>query len=202
MGIFRGENAKMYTMIVAIAAIIMISFGVLVKNKDKEADNKETVVDNTELSRVLNKELSSNYPATPREVGKFYCKILKCFFNEDLTEEQFLMLIDKERELFDDELLKQNEYGSFVQNRRDEVANFKKDKKSIINYVVDESENVKTWYNDDKECASLLVRINISGSELIIKDEQFLFRRDKDNNWRILGWKDVSVVDINEDNNK
>ncbi|MCR5607466.1 MAG: hypothetical protein K6G26_00185 [Lachnospiraceae bacterium] len=198
MGIFRSKNAKMYTMIMAIAAIVMISFGVLVKNKDKEADNKETVIDNTELSRVLNKELSSNYPATPREVVKYYCKILKCFFNENLTEEQFLMLIDKERELFDDELLKQNEYGSFVQNRRDEVANFKKDKKSIINYVVDDSENVKTWYNDDKECASLLVRINISGSELIIKDEQFLFRRDKNNNWKILGWKDADVVDISE----
>ena len=198
MGIFRSKNAKMYTMIMAIAAIVMISFGVLVKNKDKEADNKETVIDNTELSRVLNKELSSNYPATPREVVKYYCKIIKCFFNENLTEEQFLMLIDKERELFDDELLKQNEYGSFVQNRRDEVANFKKDKKSIINYVVDDSENVKTWYNDDKECASLLVRINISGSELIIKDEQFLFRRDKNNNWKILGWKDADVVDISE----
>ena len=198
MGLFRGKNAKGLTMIVAIAVVIVFAFILIVKSKDDEAANTEIEYESTELEIVMEKDLDVDYPASVREVVKFYCRILSCMFNEEVSDKQLLILLDQERALYDEELLKKNVYSEFVENQKAEIKAFKSAGSSIVNYEVEANEDVKYWFHDDRECASINVRINIVGSELGIKDQKFYLRRDENDKWKIVGFKNSDEMTDSE----
>lgn len=52
----------------------------------------EDAVELTEVQKVITKDLDANYPATPREVVKYYNRIVKCFYNETYTEDELYEL--------------------------------------------------------------------------------------------------------------
>ena len=62
---------------IALIAAICGSFYV-VNDKSKRANQKEKVL--TEVQRITTKDLDKNYPQTPREVVKFYNRIVKCYY--------------------------------------------------------------------------------------------------------------------------
>lgn len=65
---------------------------------------EETTRELTEIEKVLEKDLDSNYPKTPREVVKLYSNMLKLIYT-DLEEEELEALAWKIRELYDLELI-------------------------------------------------------------------------------------------------
>ena len=73
----------------------------------------EDAVELTEVQKVITKDLDANYPATPREVVKYYNRIVKCFYNETYTEDELYELGDQARKLFDEELLENNPRESY-----------------------------------------------------------------------------------------
>ena len=42
----------------------------------------------SEIDTALSRNLENNYPSTPKEVVKYYNDLMKCFYNEDCTEEE------------------------------------------------------------------------------------------------------------------
>ena len=84
------KNAKY--VIIAIACICVICAGFFFFSQD----NKENEKDLTEIEKVIVKDLDSNYPKTPREVVKFYNRIVKCYYGaEEPTEKQLGKLVDQ-----------------------------------------------------------------------------------------------------------
>ena len=39
----------------------------------------------SEVDTALSRDLTNNYPATPKEVIRYYNDLIKCFYNEDCT---------------------------------------------------------------------------------------------------------------------
>ena len=65
----------------------------------------------SEIDTALSRNLENNYPSTPKEVVKYYNDLMKCFYNEDCTEEELQELGKKSLQLFDEELRENNELG-------------------------------------------------------------------------------------------
>ena len=66
-------------------AIVAIYFRLSTSTKpiiEKSSSNK------TELELLLTKDFEEDYPSSPREVIKLYTRIIKYFYNENLTDEQ------------------------------------------------------------------------------------------------------------------
>ena len=192
MGAFKGRNAKILTMVVAIAALVVVAFvNVSKKNEEKanEAAQKENI---TKVDKVILKNLDESYPASVHEVLKYYCKILECMFNGTVTEKEIDQLIDKERSLLDKELLKVNEYREFVDGRYSEIKHYKKNKIVMAQYVIDDNDNVKYWQNNNAQMASIKAKIYMSGKEYTSFTQKYVLRKDSDDRWKILSWENIS----------
>ncbi len=188
MGIFRGKNAKLLTMMTAIALVIVLVYAALT-NKEEEKNSQLTVEAATEVSTLIDKDLDKEYPASVREVVKLYCRIITCYYNEELEEEELVALADQQRALFDKELLEHNKYGAFMKRLEAEIASYKAAKKTIINYQINSNQSVQYWWNEDRECASIMVVLNMNGKTLNQVYEKFILRKDNSGQWKILGWQ-------------
>ena len=82
----------------------------------------------SEIDTALSRNLENNYPSTPKEVVKYYNDLMKCFYNEDCTEEELQELGKKSLQLFDEELRENNEEESYLIRLQGEVQNYKNNK--------------------------------------------------------------------------
>ena len=78
----------------------------------------------SEIDTALSRNLENNYPSTPKEVVKYYNDLMKCFYNEDCTEEELQELGKKSLQLFDEELRENNEEESYLIRLQGEVQNY------------------------------------------------------------------------------
>lgn len=67
------------------------TFLVYCGEKGNSAENND---DLTEVEKVITKNLEKNYPETPREVVKFYNRIITCFYDEEYTDDELYELGD------------------------------------------------------------------------------------------------------------
>lgn len=188
MGIFRGKNAKLLTMMTAIAVVIVLLYVGLTK-KEEEKNSQLAVEAETEVDMLMDKDLDKEYPASVREVVKLYLRIITCYYNEDLDEKELVALADQQRALFDKELLDNNNYGDFMKRLKNEIASYKSVNKTVINYQINSNQSVQYWWNNDRECASIMVVVNMNGKSLNQVYEKFSLRKDDNGKWRILGWQ-------------
>ena len=195
MGIFRGKNAKLFTMMIAISLVIVMFYAALTK-KEEDKNSQLTVEAATEVTSLIDKNLNTEYPASVREVVKLYLRIITCYYNEDLTDEELVALADQQRALFDKELLENNKYGDFMKRLEGEIASYKSSNKTIINYQINSNQSVQKWWNNDKECASIMVVVNLNGKSLNQVYEKFILRRDDNGRWKILGWQVADADDF------
>ena len=198
MGAFKGKNAKLLTMLVSISVIIVFAY-IGFSNRNEEKANEEAQKENiTKLDKTILKNLEEEYPASVHEVIKYYCNVLQCMFNGEVSDKQIDQLIDKERMLFDKELLKVNEYSEFVKGRYSEIKQYKKKKITIVKFLVDESDNIKYWQNNKSKMASIKVKIYLGGERYSSFTQKYVLRQDEDSKWKILSWENIGE-DVNKD---
>ena len=140
---------------------------------------------------MILKDLSGkSYPATPREVVKFYNRIIACYYNEEFTEEELHQLTDQARDLMDKELADNNPSEQYYQRVAGEVQSYRDDKLTITNVNISDSNDIQTIELDGKDCAyvnaSYLVR---KGSELVKTNQSYILRKDDEGKWRILAFE-------------
>lgn len=77
---------------IRIVGIAIICIGIIVGYYYYLSNHgKKDVENSTEISKVdeaLSRDLAKDYPPTPREVVKFYNKLLQCFYNEDCSKSE------------------------------------------------------------------------------------------------------------------
>ena len=73
---------KAKVIIIAIACVCLICMGYFFFAQGNVTTEKEL----TDIEKVLVKDLKRDYPKTPREVVKFYNRIIKCYYGETLSE--------------------------------------------------------------------------------------------------------------------
>lgn len=181
--------------IVAVAAVG--GFYALSKYANKE---EPEVSDTSELGKLLNKDLESSYPETPREVVKFYNRINSMMYNDDeVTEKQFEGLLNQMRMLFDEELLAENDFEKQLEEFKKDKQEYKKHSKTIVSYNMPENSSVDFYKVDNDNMASLDVSYMLKeNGEYSKMSETFVLRQDLKENWKIVGWSVTEAADEQE----
>lgn len=153
----------------------------------------------TPVEITLTRDLSIDYPSTPKEVIKYYNQILKCLYNEECSDEEIDSLGVQARALYDAELLQINEFGSYMINLKAEVEDYKAHKRRISNCAVAASTSVDKFTEDGYEFARISSGYTVlEGSQSKPTTIVYLLRRDEDKKWKIYGWDLAENVNLSQ----
>ena len=189
---FRGTKG---IIILVMMMVLVIGYFYYLSNRTVSSDNKTATVNTEKISpvaTVLLRNLDINYPATPKEVVKYYAELTKVLYNEEYTDEEFQALAVKIQQLYDPELVANKEQSEYLQDLKDEIEAFHTNKWTISTYWTSASTDVERFTEDGYEFARLYCTFTIrqsggSGSS----NEVFLLRKDENEHWKIYGWKQV-----------
>lgn len=193
----KNSGSKTIIIIVVIAVVILGGYSVLSNKTD--LFNKTSTEEKSELQKLLSKDLTTGYPSTPREVVKLYSRIIKCLYNEKLSDEQVNQLADQMRILFDDELLENNPIDKYLVDLKSEIKEYQSSDRTLMSYVIEKNSSVDYYSKNNKEYGSIKASFTLKEKSDYIKTyEQFTFRKDDSENWKILGWQVISPIEIEE----
>ena len=144
----------------------------------------------SEVDTALSRDLDNNYPATPKEVIKYYNDLMKWFYNEECTAEELQDLGRKSLQLFDEELQENNDEDTYLIRLQGEVQNYKDNKRKITSVSLAPSTNVD-YYSVDGfsfariSCGYTMTENGKKTSTVMV----YLLRRDDNRRWKIYGWE-------------
>lgn len=191
----KGDISKTIVLMVLLALVILGFYYRFTNDSGSNRFSKEK----SEVDILINKDIEGNYPASPREVLKTYCKISKIFYSKALNDKEINLLAEQLRKLFDEELLNNNPIDPYLENLKSEIKEYKAKKQKIVNYMIQKGEEVKYWEKQDQEYASIVVSYLIEKDGKYMKTyEKFVLRKDADGEWKILGWTLTDKIDIKE----
>ena len=182
------QNPVKLIIIGCILAALIVGFYFYIANKMK--GNAEENVKATKSQQVLMRNLSTNYPPSPREVLKYYCEIIQCLYNEPHTDEELKKLASQIQLLYDDEFVANQPEDLYLLNLAGEIAELNKKDMKISSYSTSSSTDVETFTRDNYEWARLYCMFNIrKGTDMLVTTERFLMRKDEAGHWKIYGWE-------------
>ncbi len=185
------------TIVIVLLVVAVVGYYAYLANKSKEskAEASMTVVETT-----LSRDLTRDYPPTPKEVIKYYNEILRCLYNEDSTEEEIGALTVKMRELYDDDLLAINELGTHQMLLMAEIADWKTNSRRYISFSPASSTDVDTYEYNGRSCAKIACAYGITQEGRNFQINQiYVLRKDENKHWKILGWMDESLIEPQEE---
>ena len=185
------QGVKGIIILLVIAALIVGYYYYL---SSRGASRTEEDIPDVELltptQQVLLRDLSTNYPPTPREVVKYFSEITQCFYNEDNTEEDVIALGKRAREIYDDQLVANQSEENYLEALKYDIQSYKDNNRIIVGYSPSSSVDVETFSQDGYEWARLYCQYNIRQAELLYTtDMVFVLRKDENGHYKIFGWK-------------
>lgn len=185
-------NTKFIMMVLVIMMLGLVYYNYLNSNKKNEITASEA----SEKEQLLNYDFTKEYPKTVRETVKTHCRYLKTAYNGVFTEDELFIANRQIRQLFDEELLENNTQEAQMKGFQEEVALYKENKQKIIRFILAESSQIQYNTEDDVEYAKMKVTLVIkAGTTTVSADEEYILRKDADENWKILGWQAVKKKD-------
>jgi len=180
------SSLKSVIIVAVMAALIILAYS-RVANREKEVREDDTEI--TAVQEILLKDLSKDYPPSPKEVVKYYSDLTKVLYNEECTDEEIEQLAQKTLEIYDEELAQNQQWDRYLMDLKSEIATKKSQNYAIMSYSVSASTDVTYFTKDKYECASLYCTYNIrNGAKPGTVEELFILRKDESGHWRILGW--------------
>lgn len=184
------------TIIIICLVLALVGYYTYLSNRSRERKDEVSL---TAVQAVMSRDLTRDYPATPKEVMKYYNEIMKCFYNEECTDEEIELLGNRARELYDWELLEANEQETYIQRLREEIKAFQAGKKRLTNTSVAASTNVDYFEEDGFSFARILCSYNIMDNGVTkFSQAVYLLRQDDQKHWKIYGWDAKDNVNIQE----
>lgn len=194
----KKSSIRTWIIMIILAAAVLTGYFVLSHRRSTEPVQQETV--QTEVTRLLDKNMETDYPATARETVKLYCRFLRCLYKDDMTEQQLEQLAVQLRMLFDDELLAENTDAEYLRKLKKEISEYKDNKRSITGYEVEKADSIISWKEEEYEYARMLAVISVKENTTPLRIcEEFLLRRTDSGKWKILGWRLADVNDMDTD---
>lgn len=186
------KKAKL--IIIAIACICLICGGYFLFSQNNTVSQEDL----TEVEKVLVKDLKKDYPKTPREVVKFYNRIVKCYYGEKLTDKQIEEMADQMLCLLDEDLLMVNPREQYHKSVMADIQEYASKNKRIVSTDVCDSNDV-TYVDDVKDGSDEVDKLAyVNASYFVNTDgeftntyQQFVLRQDKDGRWKILTFYEV-----------
>ena len=189
------KKRRIGEVLVCIVAVLIVGAFAFVAYRTPKSAADTTQV--TEKDELMYKDISADYPKTPREVLKLYNRYLLMLYGsqgEDLSEDEVRTLGTKMRELYDDELLEMNPEDTQLLSLQQELNTFHKSEKVMIQANVCSSNEVE--YIDIGEASGARAQasyfIKKGSQEFTRTYQQFLMRKDAQGEWKILGFEKVN----------
>ena len=150
------------------------------------------------VDTALARDLTNDYPATPKEVIKYYNDIIKCFYNEECTEEEVQELGEKSLQLFDEKLRENNEEDAYLTRLQGEIKDYQDNKRKITSVSLAPSTNVDYYTADGFSFARISCGYGMTEngkktSTMMV----YLLRRDENRKWKIYGWETADQLNSN-----
>lgn len=179
----------------------------------KDGTDSEVTKEASEISKLFAKDLSTEYPKTPREVVKLYSRITVCFYAEECTDEELEKLADMSFALFDDELVDKNPREEYMEELKSVISEYAASERVITDYTVQSSNMIEKYTADGQEYAKVRVMYSMRDFTRLEEDgggflqgcgkakkknnvyqyytvyEDFLLRKDDNGQWKILVWQ-------------
>lgn len=195
----KGKRTTQVTIVVMILILIVVGYYGYLVNRTRRADAEKAL---TAVENVLLRDLEHNYPPTPKEVIRYYNDILKCFYNEQCSQEEIEALARKARGLYDQELLDHNEWSTYIFNLEAEIQDFQNLNRRISNISLASSTDVDEFTQNGYKFAKIRCGYNIlQGKESSSSVHVYLLRKDGDGHWKIYGWELAENLDENTQEN-
>ena len=190
----KTANNTVTTVIALVALAVLLIGGYWYLNQREKTKETE---DLSEVQILLEKDLDNFYPSTPRAVVSLYARIMQCIYMENITETDLQGLVSMQQVLFDEQLLLINPFDAFYANALAEWNKFKESGMIFMGYQVGRSSSVETWKKDGLEYASLVASFSLRAEGEIGADyQEFLLRKNNQNQWKILGWKTIEPQEM------
>ncbi len=178
------KKTRIVILAIVIVAAICTAF-YIVNNNSKKESAKEAGL--TEIQKITTRNMEKDYPATPREVIKFYNRIVKCYYGRQYSDDELEQLADQALSMFDDDLLKKNEKESYIESVKSDAAQYEEDNKSISQTDVCDSNDVKYMTDNGDDIAYVTASYFIkNGSSYTKTYQEYVLRKDGDGDWKIL----------------
>lgn len=186
------KNSTKITIFFIIIIIILVAGYAFLANREK-VKQEETVM--TPVQEVLCRNMKNDYPATPKEVVKYYNELLLCFYDEESTEEDIEKLGERARTLYDPKLLEQNQLESYRNKLQLDIQAYRDKDRQITSAAVAASTSVVYDEIDGESFARIFSGYTVKeGNTHYPLKQVYLLRRDKDKRWKIYGWENASKV--------
>lgn len=178
------KKTRIVILAIVIVAAICTAF-YIVNNNSKKESAKEAEL--TEIQKITTRNMEKDYPAMPREVIKFYNRIVKCYYGRQYSDDELEQLADQALSMFDDDLLKKNEKESYIESVKSDAAQYEEDNKSISQTDVCDSNDVKYMTDNGDDIAYVTASYFIkTGSSYTKTYQEYVLRKDDDGDWKIL----------------
>lgn len=178
------KKTRIVILAIVIVAAICTAFYIVNSNSKKESAKEAGL---TEIQKITTRNMEKDYPATPREVIKFYNRIVKCYYGRQYSDDELEQLADQALSMFDDDLLKKNEKESYIESVKSDAAQYEEDNKSISQTDVCDSNDVKYMTDNGDDIAYVTASYFIkTGSSYTKTYQEYVLRKDGDGDWKIL----------------
>ena len=184
----RKNNSIKGVLVMVVLALGVLAYFYVINNRIKQVEKDVEKI--TAVQELLVRDLNSNYPATPKEVVKMYSEITRCFYGEEYTEEELVKLAKMSRQLFDDELVANQDEDSYLRSLRSEIVLYKQQKRLISSYSIASSADVEYYNFQDAEWAQLIAMYSVkTGGTIEPSKERYLLKKDSNGHWKIYGFR-------------
>ena len=184
----KTQNPVVVGIVMALLAVFIIGGFFLVRSIGLK--NLELKKSKTEVEKLMELNLDDNYPGNAREVLKIYNRILKCCYNEELTDEQIKKLAEQNQKLFDEQLLEKNPLDQYVEKLKKDIKDYKDKKTTIANIAIQELAEAEREERGGYKFCNLLVSYIVKDTKgLKTTNEKYYLREDDKGRWKILFWE-------------
>lgn len=182
---------KSRVIIIVVVCVALLVGGYLFwMNKNGNASSED--VELTKVQQLITKDLSKNYPATPREVVKLYNEIITCYYSEEYTEDELEALADMVLSLMDAELAANNPKEDYLKRVKADILSYEAAERVIVSYTLESSNDVEFGAIDGEESAIVQSSYFIKEKNSYSKTYQdYLLRKNEAGEWKILGFEKV-----------
>lgn len=162
--------------------------------KSKVRVHPDETGDLTQIEKITTRDLDNDYPSTPREVVKFYNKIILSYYEQDYTDQEFDSLIDQARALMDDQLRDNNPVDTYKKSVQDEIADYQKRDRHIRQSSVCDSDDV--LFTTDPDNGDNLAYVTATyfvkeKKEFSRTYQMYVLRKDDEGKWKILTYYQI-----------
>lgn len=192
-----GLGGTIFFMVCCAAVILGVYLSL---NRGKDKTTAELPVEETEADVLLARNLEKDYPPTAREVLKYYCRITKCLYNDDLSPDQVRKLNKQLRATYSDELRDHNKEEEQLGLLLGEISTYHENNRIIYSYAIDSGINSRrlSTVGGDTTLINMYFTVK-SGARMDRAYEEFSLVLDQEGRWKIAGWRGTEETNVSDE---